>query len=418
MVLVVFATDVTLARILGPEGKGYVAILTVTPALVGIFAQVGLDYGLNRRGHLQPSSIRGVFSSALAIGTLTSLLVAAVLFLDLGGSRGLLYGAVPPDLHNAVLGALAQTFPEVWFALVVMFIITSGFPVLQARMRIVRRAGVLLVVSVAAVRSTSVAQAVTFIVWGQVLVSVATAGWGAWLGGYRLDKLVSVLPLLGDGLKAYPARLAERLQSRVDYVLLGILASGSAVGVYSVATAMAEMIFFVTGSTASVLFSHRTSEGRDLHWAVFRLIVPTSILGALLIGSAGAMVLPLVYGTSFSGSVPLLWMLLPGVVGMSLVQVASPQVVQAGRAHVVSVAQTIGLALNIGLNFTFIPEYGAFGAAFASSVSYLSTLGVIVWDRATRSDVPLHTLILPSRGDLVRATDALQKVAASVRGRR
>ena len=59
-----FVSDVLLARLLGVEGKGALALLVLTPVLLASLATLGLDYALNQSTHTHPERRNNLTSTA------------------------------------------------------------------------------------------------------------------------------------------------------------------------------------------------------------------------------------------------------------------------------------------------------------------------------------------------------------------
>jgi O-antigen/teichoic acid export membrane protein len=414
LVGVVFATDVVLARWFGPAGKGAVSLLTVTPIMLAVVAGVGLDYALNHAGHQRGVRVHAVFSRALLLGLGSAAVIGTVLLSDLAGVRTFLYRGVPRELSAATRWSFAIIPAEVLFTLGGMLAITVGRPVLFGQMRVVRRtlvlAAVLVAVGIFGARSDV---GITAIVITQVGAIGFVGLAGAIIAGWRGDSPGTGWGgLARQGALAWPARLAERLQTRVDFVLLGVLASGAAVGVYSVGTALAEMLYFVTGSLSTVLFSHRVEPGRGVHHLTLRMMLPIGAALALVAGLAGSAIIPLVYGEDFGAGVPVLWLLLPGALSMSLVQIASPYLVQSGHARSVSAAQLTGLAVNLCLNLVLIPALVERGAAVASSVSYTLTFLIVAWSIGRVDGRGMVRVLVPRHRDWADARARLVTLAA------
>jgi O-antigen/teichoic acid export membrane protein len=400
LVAIIFVTDVAIARWFGPAGKGAIAILTVTPAILSVLGQVGQDYALNHAGGRGRTRLLAAFSQSLLITLPLTLLLITGLWLDVFGLRTLLFRGVPIRLQTAQQLAPLLILTEGLFVMGGMLAMSVGRPVMYGQMRVTRRGLVLIgLVTVVLLWGKGSDAAITGYVVVQVVAVLSSALGGALLAGWRFDPPRGLWrELARQGAAAWPGRLAERLQGRVDYVLLGILGSGAAVGVYSVATALAEMLYFVTGSVSATLFSRRAGLVGDLHGRVIRLMVPIAIGIGGLAGLAGTLIVPRLYGQRFAGGVVLLWVLLPGVVGMSLVQILSPYLVQTGRAHMVSVGQAIGVTANIAINVILIPRYAAMGAAIASAISYSATfICIALW--TARSDGQTIRQLLLVRAD-------------------
>lgn len=418
LVAVVVATEVILARALGPAGRGLVAIFTITPVLIAVVASCGLDYAVNFFGHQDGLSIPRTFRRALWGGLAVAMVLCAVLFLDVEGVRTVLFKSAPEDYTAVEFISLGIVPAEVFFVLASMLAMTLGRPVLYGRIRVVRRGIVLLSVLAAAwVYRDDLVSAVTLVIFGQI-AAILTAGMFPVFGipSERKAGAPSYRELFSYGLRSLPARLAERLQTRIDIVLLGLLSTSSVVGVYTVATGIAESLFYVSGSLSAVLFTRSAEREGELHQLALRVMIPLGVVFALVVGSMSAFLIPVIFGQDFSDAVLFLWVLLPGTIAFSLVHIVSPYFVQKGHSGVVSVANSAGLVGNVGLNIVLIPGFGGIGAAIASAVSYGLTCGwLLVWLAKIEEKSPVDTLVL-SASDVRGVYSAVRREVTSLMG--
>src|SRR5690606_35087050 len=93
------AAQIALARLLGPEPFGLFAVALVIIALSGLFAEVGLAYGLIQKPSVSRQDIRFAFTWQLLLGLLVMLAVLA--------GAGPIAGALDDVRAAGVLRALA-----------------------------------------------------------------------------------------------------------------------------------------------------------------------------------------------------------------------------------------------------------------------------------------------------------------------
>lgn len=171
-----------------------------------------------------------------------------------------------------------------------------------------------------------------------------------------------------------------QLNYKIDIILLEKWSSLSEVGVYSLATQIAEQLWQVPLAIGIVLFS-RTANQSD-HSGTSSTVLPLTRLTFLVVlGIAAVMylvapfVIPFFFGAEFIPSVDMLRLILPGIIVMAVFRVLSGQLEGMGKPQVAIYIFVPALIVNIILNWLWIPEYGGLGAAMASNVSYL--LGAI-----------------------------------------
>ncbi len=172
-----------------------------------------------------------------------------------------------------------------------------------------------------------------------------------------------------------------QLNYRLDILLLEKLSTLNEVGVYSLGVHIAEQLWQVPFAISIVLFSRTanlkdqkkiTSSSITLARQSFILIILLSVFVILL----APYIIPFVFGNDFIASVTILNLILPGVIILVIFRVLSGQLAGIGKPQYAIYVFVPALIINVILNFLWIPEYGAMGAAWASDISYaIGTIG-------------------------------------------
>jgi O-antigen/teichoic acid export membrane protein len=231
----------------------------------------------------------------------------------------------------------------------------------------------------------------------------------------------SIRSLLGYGLHAYPASITGYFSYRADVFIIQALMVGStgALGLYSMAVTMAELIFYIPDSVTTIFMptiAGSTPEAADERLArVSRLTVLITVASSLaLIPVAWAglnVVLP-----QFVDCFPAFLVLLPAVVSLSLGKILTSYIAGRGRPGPISVGAVVTLILNLVANVILIPRLGIVGAAAASLISYTAMTALmlgVAWRMSGHS--PLH-LIVPGMAEFrVIWIGALQILARLLR---
>jgi O-antigen/teichoic acid export membrane protein len=191
------------------------------------------------------------------------------------------------------------------------------------------------------------------------------------------------------GLPLFPGALTSFFSHRFDVLLMAWLVTdaSTAIGLYSMAVSMAGLVFWLPNATASLFFPHvagssRADADRQTPRVTRITLLVTSF--AALTTAVGSVVLILVVLPEFVASIPALFILLPGVVALSVGQVVEGYIAGVGRTGTVSIVNLAGFALNTVLNLVLLPTYGINGAAMASLISYSAT-GIAYTAIAARS---------------------------------
>jgi O-antigen/teichoic acid export membrane protein len=94
------------------------------------------------------------------------------------------------------------------------------------------------------------------------------------------------------------------------------------------------------------------------------------IFSGVALGFALPLLIPMLYGTQFSGSLAPALILLPGMVSLTVVKIISHAAAGYGRPEFATYATVLGLAATVPLDFALIPRMGILGAALASTAAY------------------------------------------------
>lgn len=418
-----FVTSIILARILGPTGKGqYVAVLAV-PGLLGGIAVFGLPSAINyfsARG----MSIRGLFWAGLVFTTLISAVLVTLLWIALPVLHESIFSAAPEDLLRlglvTVPAALLSTF---------------GSAVLYGRQRIKIYTTILIAQAVATFALTVLLVAVfrwgvtgavissVIVTWLLAIVTeiaVAQLFWGGSKG--REESPLSYRSLVSYGSRLYPASITNYFNYRIDTFIIQALmvAPGGPLGLYNMAVTMAELLFYVPDSVTLIFLprvSGATPDEADAFLPrVARLNMLLTCLGAVGLIPVAYIGIHLVL-PKFEPCLPAFYVLLPGVISISLSKVLISYLAGRGRPGPVSVGATVAVVANVVANLILIPRFGIAGASAASLISYtvLALLMLVVSCRLSHLS-PL-AIVVPGKGEVRILWSAAGRSIAHLRAR-
>jgi O-antigen/teichoic acid export membrane protein len=168
------------------------------------------------------------------------------------------------------------------------------------------------------------------------------------------------------------------VSTEVDTIMLGLLADDDSVGIYAAAKQAVGKLHHIAVALSMgtmPLFARVSTSDREILKARYlSLLRRTAIfyLGvtALIVCTAWYL-LPLVLGADYSASVRPLLLLLPYVNFVASSVLLTSLVMYRGGARKTAVNMSLMIVANILLNVWLIPRFGASGAAFATSASYL-----------------------------------------------
>lgn len=242
-------------------------------------------------------------------------------------------------------------------------------------------------------------------VGARLLVSAGTlvaAARGGWVGVPQTAALqAEVRFVLVIGL----TNLVSLLNYKVDLFLVEHFLGLSPTGVYSIAVAVAELLWLVSSAVTTAAYARIGQPDREAAIRLTLRAMHASVLMLLaispLLWGAAALLVPMLLGPAYAPAVPVLALLLPGVALYGAASALSSWFTNhAGRPQVPALLATGSLLINIAVSVWAIPRWGMLGGALATTLSYAITIGVAALWFARASGQPLWRILWPDWRDL------------------
>jgi PST family polysaccharide transporter len=170
--------------------------------------------------------------------------------------------------------------------------------------------------------------------------------------------------------------MAIMVYMRLDMVMLKMMQGDFAVGLYSAATRVSEVWYFIPLAIVSSVSPAimRAKNNPELFYGRLRKLFSFMTLSACVIGSIVALashtIIRLLYSNGYSGAAPVLAVHVWASVFVFLGVAQSPWDI-ATNSLKLSLYRTIaGAVINVALNLVLIPRFAAMGAAIATVLAY------------------------------------------------
>lgn len=426
--LVAAANSILLTRLLGSEGRGEFAIFAASSALLILLLFLGLDFALGY--HVAQDRVRrvAVLPSALIYG----LAGGAVSFVAatstaLLSSRSVLLPATKQEAVYALMLAASVAGGLVGGAGRAMLLGSRQFHALNlvdimlALCTLITYGGLLLAVGrwVPGISSGAVLAVYVglSLIGTSCLWVVAFNRLGLrWVGEFVAPHVGR--QMLSLGLKAYVANVLQFLNYRLDYWLVGLFTGFGALGVYSLASSLGQLLWLLPRSVAMVLLPvFASGERRDMERQaqLGRVVLWTTLAVGVVGGGLAPLAIPLFYGHEFAAASLAVRVLLVGCVPYTLSIVLASGLAARGLQSVNAKASFWGFTATLVLDLLLIPRFGVLGAAAASSLSYLVTTGYVLVRFSAAFGIPVRRLVLPRREDAGAAWTALRRTTLRYR---
>jgi O-antigen/teichoic acid export membrane protein len=408
-----FLASVLIARAVGPEGRGRYALpLTILTILVTI-SNLGLEHAqVYLAGQKVP--LDGLWANASVVGLVMSVaawIVTGVILLVRDGDAG----GSPLTWLLVVLVQLPLLLQSLYW---------SNLLQLAGRLRAAigaTFAGALL--QTAAVAALAAGDLLTPF---RVLAVAGVANTATWATLLWLSGRAGLVRLRWDrrtlragvrfGVKAQLGIVFVFLLFRADQLIVHSVLGFEALGVYSLAVTLAELIWLLTDPFASSVLRHQVAaEQLDdvrLGYAAARMGLVIAGGAAILAWLLAPTFIRLAYGPSFVDAAGPLRLLLPGIVALAIQRPLAGVLLKRGKPGLVSAFGAVALVLNVALNLALLRRMGISAASLASTIAYLFMASAYVIATARSGPFGWRDLV-PGRADLLRLRGAL-RLRASV----
>ena len=374
-----FFVGVWIVRYLGPEQFGLLSLVTAFVGLFGAFAALGLQ------GIVVRDIVRNPDSAFETLGT------AAILQL-IGGTAAYLIVLVviaymrPDDsIARSIVAILGST----------MLLKASEISVywfeskVSSKYTVWVQNGVFLVFATVKVililQQASLIDFVWIMLAEAVLVAIILLGvmskYGLLLTKLRVS-IKRAKSLLKDSWPLLLAGISVTIYMKIDQIMLGYMIGDEVVGIYSAASRISEVWYFIPGAFVAstfpaILESKKRSEKQyyERLQKLYDLVVVISLVVMLPMVFLSTYIVNLLFGEAYSGAGIILSIHICSTIFVSLGLASGAWFTAENRQVLILQRTASGAVLNVALNLFLIPNFGAIGAAIATVTSQaVSTL--------------------------------------------
>ncbi|MGB9590088.1 MAG: oligosaccharide flippase family protein [Candidatus Hydrothermia bacterium] len=387
-------------RVLGPDGKGIVSLSLMVVTYTSTIGTLGVDYGLIFLAGKRRESLKAGVAALLWTCSVSSVVLCILLwvlgpwrkFAGLAGlndtlwlltiiavplslfsksfqeifrAKGNLIGFNAFDAGRSLLSALLA-LPLVWWL---------GFGKLGAVLTVPLRDAILVIVGLVAL-------------WPVLSLAPKADAWKK---------------VLSFGFKASLGNALQFLNYRLDAFIVAYFIGSYGVGIYSVAVGLAELLWFVSGSVALVLFPRAAAlpedEAKNLAASATRITQFITLIGAIILAALGWLAIWIVYGPQFSSSYLPLLLILPGIWLFGYGKLSVSYQMGMDKPLYGTYLTVFSLVLMVPLDLLMIPGWGVSGASIASTIVYSLGGFLGLWWFVRHTRLPLSAFLLPRKED-------------------
>ncbi|HIE15263.1 TPA: flippase [Candidatus Bathyarchaeota archaeon] len=397
-------SSIVIARLLGPEGKGFYTMAVLLPSLVVTFSHLGIGPATVYYTARGPYSQKEIFSGNIilafmigGIGLIAGLIV--IIFF-----RDVLF----PNISFKYLSIALILVPVNLFFSYLRYILLGAQKIKEFNLITIFHSFLFLTF-------------VALFLWGlrMEIVGALIAGILAWVladvilffwvrkaaGGILFKPNFTYFKDISTyGIKAHLANILGFLNYRVDMFLVNGLLNPAAVGFYSTSVGLVEKLWLISQAASTVLFPRIAAEIDEERRKLFTPLVARTVF-CITVLSAGVLflvtryIIVMLYSEAFLPAVRPLQILLLGIVALSVWRLLANDLAGRGRPMLNTYITAVAVIVNVVLNLLLIPSHGIEGAAWASTASYGTALMIILIIYCRLSGNSWTKVLVPQRGD-------------------
>ena len=201
---------------------------------------------------------------------------------------------------------------------------------------------------------------------------------------FLLSKVKKIYQLLKELFSfsrlVYIATILMFFVYKADFWIVDYFLGKKQLGIYSLAVQLSQFILLlpaaIEGINLSEVSSNKEKGLKTTSWAI-KITFYGSLISSGILFITSYLFVDVIYGVEFHDSILALGILLLGIVPFAPASVISSYLIGINRFKVNLYAVIFSLALTLVLDFLLIPIYGIIGASIASSIAYLTIIGVL-----------------------------------------
>jgi O-antigen/teichoic acid export membrane protein len=389
---------ILIARYLGPEGKGALAIMVLVATILKLISGLGIEFsnvfflGKDKKLLNQIVTNNIIIWLLAAVSCVTIVFVAqeyVLKYLLPGFNRTLFYIALfifPAFLWLSFSRAIFQGLEsfKIYNFLKVSEPITKVIAVI-----------VLVVLLRFGLRGGAIAMLLSYLLPAVLSVLILTkyAQPGFPINTRLCNRSIKY------GLKGQIGIFFQFFNYRIDMFLVLFYLGAKSVGIYVVSVAIAELLWHIPNSVSTTLFPRISAQDKDsaneFTCRVSRGSIAVMLVVAVVLAIVSIVLIPAIYGRRFSASVTPLHILLPGVIFFGLVKILTSYMHGRGKPQYGSIVTVCSLFLTLTFDFLLIPSMKVQGAALATTIAYASSFVITLFMFVRMSKLKLTDFLVP-----------------------
>lgn len=415
--LISTAINITMARMLGPEGKGVYTLTLLVGSTLFTLGNFGLTSSVTYFTSKGKHELKDIVSAVLTLSLITGIGLSTLTILIIHNFSIPFLKGVNPLFITLIVLSLPFTLAYSYLGSV--FLGKQKITLFNL-IQLIERLVVLVVFFILFLFSSHwIVNAVSSSITSAIVSCIITLIFVSKMTKIRLGiKRIVLSAMTKYGAKVYFANMMLFGERKLDVFILNFFLNPAAVGYYSLATGIAEFLRYIPQTASLVLFpkiaSSSKAQAKEYTPKVCRHIIFLMTLGCLVMGCLSELIINVVYGKAFLPALPVVWVFLPGMVFFAMTKVFLSDLLGRGKPMFATVASFVGVFSSVLLNFLLIPKWGMFGAAAAGVISYFLTAMVLFVFYIKVSGNRWIDMVMFNKDDLMIYVEIIKKMIRKI----
>lgn len=384
LVIVKFGTTVVTSRFLGIEGRGVFVIINqivgISNSLVSLSCGEGFIYYLSKYQNFK----KKIFFIVLSLILFFSFISGLTLFtLDQLVENKNINKNLSNEFKLIILVLILPVLTEYF-----LFSVFKGFKLFDSYNKFSILGKLILLISIIAslfLQGDKILNCLIFFTFAYYLnfilyffyffrISIKKAF-------YKMNDLFKILKFSS---KVHLINFLTEFEYKVDHFVILFFLDIKSIGIYSIAVAIAQLVFYITNSINTIIYPYISSNlNKKTKTEVVLKMANLSFLSTLIIlfpiTITGNYLFPLVFGSDFASSYEIFLILATGLLAESICRIIVTWFKGLNKANELVTISASCILLNIFFNILLIPYIGLVGAALSSVLSYWIRLVLILF---------------------------------------
>lgn len=409
--ILILLSNILIARLLGPEGKGVMSLLVNFPVLIIMISLLGLDeatvYFLGSRKY-EYSEILGWAILNTSIVSIISISLLVIL-------RNWLVTSVIKNISIEFLMIATCYIP---FQILFQYqcaILLGKKDIFGYNLLTVLRNFLLLLAQLILIIKYGLPGGVYSILLGFALSTFAGILLIKKFGKPILPKQLDYeKKSLSYGLRSVLGLIFHYLTRRLDLFIVNFFLNTSQVGFYSIALMFSELPWYIPQAFSTVLFpvvsGMKKNEAHRFTALISRNTIFITLIACLLLATIAKPVINIFFTAKFYPALVPFYINLPRTIALSITRVLGGNFQGTGKPEYGTVMAFVSFIITVILDLILIPRFGIVGAAITTTIANWLSAGLGLYIFTKSSKIKLSEMLLVRWNEIKNYRQIAQRI--------